>query len=186
MVCRSIQLKVTVQVFEPLCEVQGDKASVEITSPFDGVVKELFIKEGEITKVGSGLCLIEEIVEGSEPALVGGEARTELPRHIIRTPWIPITLWNKIHQIQIVFSLLFPLAILRVSKVLTSLFLFPAVGETVRMRKGTLILSSTANVRPELGVPTTSEPYSPFELELGNSSFRVRPLHNVFILEIHC
>ncbi|KAF8168548.1 CoA-dependent acyltransferase [Crassisporium funariophilum] len=68
----SIKPLSTVQAFDPLCEVQSDKASVEITSPFDGVVKELLVQEGEIAKVGAGLCLIEvdeEIVEGSEPAL---------------------------------------------------------------------------------------------------------------------
>lgn len=47
------------EAFDLLCEVQSDKASVEITSPFDGVIKELLVKEGEIAKVGSGLCLIE-------------------------------------------------------------------------------------------------------------------------------
>ncbi|KAJ8089197.1 hypothetical protein PM082_014445 [Marasmius tenuissimus] len=55
-----------------LCEVQSDKASVEITSPFDGVVKELLVKEGEVAKakVGEGLCLIEVDVEaaGSQEA----------------------------------------------------------------------------------------------------------------------
>jgi len=60
----------TVQAFDPLCEVQSDKASVEITSPYDGVVKELLVKEGEIAKVGSGLCLIEveEDVENGSAA----------------------------------------------------------------------------------------------------------------------
>ncbi|KAG6818937.1 hypothetical protein H0H93_016986 [Arthromyces matolae] len=55
-----------VQAFDPLCEVQSDKASVEITSPFDGIVKELLVKEGEVAKVGSGLCTIE--VEEEETA----------------------------------------------------------------------------------------------------------------------
>jgi 2-oxoisovalerate dehydrogenase E2 component (dihydrolipoyl transacylase) len=32
---------------------------VEITSPFDGIVKELLVQEGEVAKVGEGLCLIE-------------------------------------------------------------------------------------------------------------------------------
>ncbi|PCH33133.1 CoA-dependent acyltransferase [Wolfiporia cocos MD-104 SS10] len=49
----------TVQIFDPLCEVQSDKASVEITSPFDGVLKDILVKEGDIAKVGSGLCVIE-------------------------------------------------------------------------------------------------------------------------------
>ena len=48
-----------IQAFDALCEVQSDKASVEITSPFDGVVKELLVKEGEVAKVGQGLCTIE-------------------------------------------------------------------------------------------------------------------------------
>jgi 2-oxoisovalerate dehydrogenase E2 component (dihydrolipoyl transacylase) len=48
-----------IQAFDPLCEVQSDKASVEITSPFEGVIKELLVQEGEVAKVGSGLCLIE-------------------------------------------------------------------------------------------------------------------------------
>ena len=59
-----------VQAFDPLCEVQSDKASVEITSPFDGIVKELLVQEGEIAKVGAGLCLIEvdeTIPEGDLP-----------------------------------------------------------------------------------------------------------------------
>jgi len=62
-----------VQAFDPLCEVQSDKASVEITSPFDGVIKELLVQEGEIAKVGAGLCTIEveeEVTEGSEPSPV--------------------------------------------------------------------------------------------------------------------
>lgn len=59
-----------VQAFDPLCEVQSDKASVEITSPFDGIVKELLVKEGDIAKVGAGLCLIEvdeTITEDTHP-----------------------------------------------------------------------------------------------------------------------
>ncbi|KAF9001647.1 CoA-dependent acyltransferase [Hymenopellis radicata] len=55
----SVEAKSTVQAFDPLCEVQSDKASVEITSPFDGVVVDLLVKEGDIAKVGSGLCTIE-------------------------------------------------------------------------------------------------------------------------------
>lgn len=62
-----------IQAFEPLCEVQSDKASVEITSPFDGIVKELLVKEGDVAKVGEGLCLIEvdeETSESADPAAV--------------------------------------------------------------------------------------------------------------------
>lgn len=54
----------TVQSFDALCEVQSDKASVEITSPFDGIIKDLLVKEGEVAKVGEGLCVIEVEEEG--------------------------------------------------------------------------------------------------------------------------
>lgn len=67
---RNIKPLANVQAFDPLCEVQSDKASVEITSPFDGIVKELLVKEGEIAKVGAGLCLIEVDEEiGTEDGL---------------------------------------------------------------------------------------------------------------------
>ncbi|KAF8977104.1 2-oxoacid dehydrogenases acyltransferase-domain-containing protein [Cyathus striatus] len=67
--------------FDPLCEVQSDKASVEITSPFDGIVKELLIKEGEIAKVGSALCLIEvEEEDGEEGAVEESSADTPAPQ----------------------------------------------------------------------------------------------------------
>ncbi|KAG8827753.1 hypothetical protein FRC19_000762 [Serendipita sp. 401] len=59
----SVKPSSSVQIFDPLCEVQSDKASVEITSPYDGIIKEILVKEGEIAKVGAGLCLIEATEE---------------------------------------------------------------------------------------------------------------------------
>jgi 2-oxoisovalerate dehydrogenase E2 component (dihydrolipoyl transacylase) len=56
---RSVKPTAKIQAFDSLCEVQSDKASVEITSPFEGVVQELLVQEGEVAKVGAGLCLIE-------------------------------------------------------------------------------------------------------------------------------
>ncbi|KAK3904719.1 Lipoamide acyltransferase [Staphylotrichum tortipilum] len=41
-----------VEEFSPLCEVQSDKASVEITSRFAGVVQKLHYEAGEMAKVG--------------------------------------------------------------------------------------------------------------------------------------
>ena len=76
---RNIKPLTNVQAFEPLCEVQSDKASVEITSPFDGIVKELLVKEGEIAKVGAGLCLIEVDEAIMEGDLVGTVPATSSP-----------------------------------------------------------------------------------------------------------
>ena len=72
-----------VQAFDVLCEVQSDKASVEITSPFDGVLKEILVKEGEVAKVGEALCLIEteddEQVDSAETTLSEGPAPVDSP-----------------------------------------------------------------------------------------------------------
>lgn len=59
--------------FDLLCEVQSDKASVEITSRFSGVVRDLSCSVGGIIKVGDPLCYIEtqEAVEaGSSGAAI--------------------------------------------------------------------------------------------------------------------
>jgi 2-oxoisovalerate dehydrogenase E2 component (dihydrolipoyl transacylase) len=45
--------------------VQSDKASVDITSPYDGTVKEILVQEGQIAKVGEDLCIIETDEEAS-------------------------------------------------------------------------------------------------------------------------
>ena len=47
-----------VEQFDRLCEVQSDKASVEITSRYDGVVKRLHYEAGDTALVGKVRCLI--------------------------------------------------------------------------------------------------------------------------------
>lgn len=47
-----------VSQFQPLVDVQSDKATVEITSRFGGVVDELSYAEGDIAAVGSPLVCI--------------------------------------------------------------------------------------------------------------------------------
>jgi len=51
---------------QPLCEVMTDKATVEIPSPFTGVVNKLFAKEGETVEVQQVLMSYDE--EGSVKA----------------------------------------------------------------------------------------------------------------------
>lgn len=45
--------------FDKVCDVQTDKATVEITSRFDGVVKSINYKPGDIAKVGTSLLTLE-------------------------------------------------------------------------------------------------------------------------------
>ena len=78
---RSVKSQATAQGFDVLCQVQSDNASVEVTSPFDGVLKEILVKEGEVAKVGETLCLIEtedyEGVDSVETTLSEGPVPVE-------------------------------------------------------------------------------------------------------------
>ncbi|KAI1447976.1 2-oxoacid dehydrogenases acyltransferase-domain-containing protein [Annulohypoxylon stygium] len=58
-----------VEEFSPLCEVQSDKASVEITSRFSGVVKKLYYEAGEMAKVGKPFVDIDIQGSASQEAL---------------------------------------------------------------------------------------------------------------------
>lgn len=72
-----------VEEFDKICEVQSDKASVEIPSRFSGVIKKLHYDTGEMAKVGKALIDIdvpEEVAEEVEQAgnsPLGGEAGAE-------------------------------------------------------------------------------------------------------------
>ncbi|KAK5080516.1 hypothetical protein LTR70_008834 [Exophiala xenobiotica] len=54
----------TVEEWAPLCEVQSDKASVEITSKFSGVIKKLHYERDAVVQVGDAMLDIE--VEGED------------------------------------------------------------------------------------------------------------------------
>ncbi|GAO14419.1 hypothetical protein UVI_02055420 [Ustilaginoidea virens] len=61
-----VQPGARVEEFSPLCEVQSDKASVEITSRFSGTVKKLHYEAGDMAKVGKPFVDID--IEGeAEP-----------------------------------------------------------------------------------------------------------------------
>jgi 2-oxoisovalerate dehydrogenase E2 component (dihydrolipoyl transacylase) len=67
-----------VSQFDRLCQVQSDKASVEITSRYDGVVRELCAEVGGVVKVGEPLCFMETDVQ-KDVLNNGGEERLSVP-----------------------------------------------------------------------------------------------------------
>lgn len=70
-----VQPGARVEQFDKICEVQSDKASVEITSPFDGVIKKLHYEPDDMAITGKPLVDIDiqsEISEADAQRL-GGE-----------------------------------------------------------------------------------------------------------------
>ncbi|CEO94829.1 hypothetical protein PBRA_003642 [Plasmodiophora brassicae] len=55
-----------IQQFDKICEVQSDKATVEITSRFDGVIASVNVEKGAMAAVGSSLVTIDVDDDGSE------------------------------------------------------------------------------------------------------------------------
>ena len=53
-----------VDAFQPLCEVESAKATVELTSPVGGRVVEARVPEGAVAQVGEVLAVIEEAEQG--------------------------------------------------------------------------------------------------------------------------
>ncbi|EMD01061.1 hypothetical protein BAUCODRAFT_194318 [Baudoinia panamericana UAMH 10762] len=69
-----VQPGARVEQFDKLCEVQSDKASVEITSPFDGVIKKLHYEPDDMAITGKALVDID--IEGE----ISAEDEAESPK----------------------------------------------------------------------------------------------------------
>lgn len=51
---------------DPLCEIETEKVTAELPSPFEGTMGEIFVPEGETVEVGAALCTVAEgvVAEG--------------------------------------------------------------------------------------------------------------------------
>ncbi|KAF1334841.1 Lipoamide acyltransferase component of branched-chain alpha-keto acid dehydrogenase complex, partial [Globisporangium splendens] len=85
----------SIKQFQNVCEVQSDKATVEITSRYDGVVKKVHYKLGEMAKVGSTLIDID-VDEATAAAFEASAASSNksspvspVPRRASPTPVAP-------------------------------------------------------------------------------------------------
>ncbi|EGX49792.1 hypothetical protein AOL_s00076g676 [Orbilia oligospora ATCC 24927] len=75
-----VQPGAKVEQFDNICEVQSDKASVEISSRYDGVIKKLYYEAGDMAIVGKPLVDIDMTdlpEDASEPATSNAAAATD-------------------------------------------------------------------------------------------------------------
>ncbi|EKX46402.1 hypothetical protein GUITHDRAFT_94276 [Guillardia theta CCMP2712] len=86
-----------VKAFDPVCEVQSDKATVEIPSRYDGVIAKLHYKVGDVAHVGKplldirqkgsgGLSVDEDDAEAIETSAAGEEGAPAVASHDPSSP----------------------------------------------------------------------------------------------------
>lgn len=75
----------TVKDDQVLCEIMTDKATIELPSPFHGVVKALHCKEGETVKVGQVMVSFEGGSKGAETAPAAAHAQATIAKPVAPT-----------------------------------------------------------------------------------------------------
>ena len=61
---RNVKPTMHVQASDSLCTIRCDKANAEVICPFDSVVGNLLVQEGQTAKVGEKLCFLEVFGDG--------------------------------------------------------------------------------------------------------------------------
>ncbi|KAK5053783.1 hypothetical protein LTR84_001744 [Exophiala bonariae] len=74
----------SIEEWSPLCEVQSDKASVEITSKYTGVVKKIYFGQDDVVQTGDTLLEVE--VEGDAESDQPTEQEAEQTEQIAESP----------------------------------------------------------------------------------------------------
>src|SRR4029434_7268545 len=69
---------------QPLLELETDKATIEVPSSADGVVKEIKVKAGEKVKVGQSIIVVDE--NGAGAAAPPPAKAAEAPAKAAETP----------------------------------------------------------------------------------------------------
>ncbi|MDX9730477.1 MAG: dihydrolipoamide acetyltransferase family protein [Bdellovibrionales bacterium] len=65
---------------QPVAEMMTDKATVEVPSPFAGVVKEISKKEGDVVEVGATMLVLETDASAGASAPAATAAKPEAPK----------------------------------------------------------------------------------------------------------
>jgi pyruvate dehydrogenase E2 component (dihydrolipoamide acetyltransferase) len=77
-----VQVGDTVQVNDPVVDIETAKAVVELPCPFSGVISELLVAEGHVVPVGSAILAVT--TDEREPVLIGYGVMSDVPQGTAR------------------------------------------------------------------------------------------------------
>jgi 2-oxoisovalerate dehydrogenase E2 component (dihydrolipoyl transacylase) len=77
-----VQVGDTVQVNDPVVDIETAKAVVELPCPFSGVISELLVAEGHVVPVGSAILSVT--TDEREPVLIGYGVMSDVPQSTAR------------------------------------------------------------------------------------------------------